>query len=260
MELLLKILEQLKEEKSKRISYLTSIAQRNGLSKSETSDFVSSDEEILILERDIKTFETYLSRCLFGLDPEVAEASSFVTDKETAIRLLCMTPAAWRILDESLKHDPEVIMYYQPLGHKDVEVFDVDPDVYGVSTYRDTMALSQIGFEPVSEDTLKEAGLISSAVEYGIVLSKPKIDFPEGFDYETYFKIQSELREKTLDIHVDWRIEKILFDSATSEDLCVTDVKLIIYNRSLLSDIVAKHMAATRKQEAQPDIPSARKK
>ena len=248
MKLLIEILEGLKEKRGRCYQSLSNRAENNKLSWLERRNFFQSDAEYQKLEKEIEILEKFLAECLFGLGAKVAQASCFVIDKKTAIELLCMTPAAWRVLDKSLKSDPEVIMYYQPLGHKDVKVSDVDSNLpeTGVCAYVDTRVLGQRGFEVVYEEALKEAGLISSTIEYKTVLSKPKIDFPEGFDYETYFKIQSELSKKTLDIRVSPLIEESLFDNATSEDSYVCDVKLKIYDRALLSDIVAKYAPSTK--------------
>ena len=105
---------------------------------------------------------------------ECLYSNGVVRDKEMAIELLCQSSLAWEILDESLKRDPEVIMYYQPLGYRLLEYTDVDPEEVGICLCEGVQIVPQKGFE----------------LEYGENDAfLPKIEFPEGFDYKTYFKI-----------------------------------------------------------------------
>ena len=217
MKALVLTLEEKKEEREEIRRRLKERAKFNNLNWLEEQKLFESSTDYQSLENEIRVLEKTLIECLFGFRKEVSRASNLVTDKKEAIELLCMTTTAWRLLDESLKSDPEVIMYLQPLGHKDVVL------------YNTTKVLGQRGFEVVNEEAL----------------SRPKINFPEGFDYETYFQIQSELRRKTLDIFVDPFVEQTLFDYA-NEDGDIKDVKLKLYDRSLLSDIVAKYYAPSK--------------
>ena len=166
-----------------------------------------------------------------------------VTDKEKAIELLCQTSLAWSLLDESLKSDPEVIMYYQPLGHKDVLLSDNQDETDIGATISEVMA--QKGFEAVFTFKLKEAGLISTTDGYGCYLSKPEINFPKGFDYETYFKIQNELSKNRLAVTISLETEARLFGFAHSDVSSIKSEKTTIYDRSLLSDIVSKYYVPT---------------
>ena len=100
-----------------------------------------------------------------------------VNDIELAKLLLCITSNAWYILDDSLKKNSEVIMYYQPMGKHLCEV-QVD---YGC---RETIASAwgnQKGFG------------IEHIDYYG---DFPEIDYPEDFDYKLYSEIQEKLKEK----------------------------------------------------------------
>ena len=44
-----------------------------------------------------------------------------VTDKQTAIELLMVSPKAWNLLSPELKKDEEVMLYYQPLRYIETE-------------------------------------------------------------------------------------------------------------------------------------------
>ena len=229
---LLEKLKQLKHEKIKR--------------SRELDEETYADSKYQGIQRQIEEIESALTHYLFGFNTEAyASIQGLVTDKKPAIELLCRTPEAWAVLDESLKSDPEIIMYYQPLGHKDVSYYDVDPEENGCCMLLSSEVLSQKGFETVSYYDLKKSGLISSINESRCYVSKPKISFPEGFDYETYFKIQSELSKSKLDFFVSSETEGRLFGFADSDRFHVYSEEPTIYDRSLLIDIVSKYYVPT---------------
>ena len=60
-----------------------------------------------------------LSSLNFNVE-EYIKKNGLVTEKNQAIELLCETSRAWALLDESLKSDPEIIMYYQPIGYQEI--------------------------------------------------------------------------------------------------------------------------------------------
>ncbi len=119
-----------------------------------------------------------------------------VCDKKTAIELLSRTNIAWCVLDESLRHDPEVIMYYQPMGYREFELSVPDNgEILNLGiNFTGNMTCREIGFDWINRAELVENKYVGS--EFGISSEYliPKITFPEGFDYEAYFKIQDELK------------------------------------------------------------------
>ena len=106
---------------------------------------------------------------------EFIEKYGKISDKAVAIELLCITSNAWLILDDSIKTDNEVIMYYQPMG---IMYANIEEDLGGVFEDVYSSYLSQNGFKLVN----------------GIQI--PEIEIPSDFDMEKYIMIQKELSKE----------------------------------------------------------------
>lgn len=96
-----------------------------------------------------------------------------IIDKKTAISALCCTSNAWLVITDSLKRDPEVIMYYQPMGLSDVVLYEDENGNYK-EVY--STPLAQKGFR-----------LTTSGEQI------PNILLPEDFDMDMYIEIQHRL-------------------------------------------------------------------
>ena len=116
----------------------------------------------------------------FDFDPEkYLKEHGLVTDKEKAIELLCESNKAWAVLDESLKMDSEVIMYYQPSG-------------YSVIWFTDLESHNNLGCRKYCEEgffCVYFGHLITDADGDAFI---PEIEFPENFNFELYCKIQHD--------------------------------------------------------------------
>lgn len=202
---------------------------------------LKNDAELKRIHREIAATNKAIHEQVFGLDINVEGP---VTDKETAIQLLTQSSHAWKVLDDSLKSDPEVIMYYQPLGHRHIEYSDVNPEEIGICATEGSEDFCQEGFEPVSLDDwfqLLESGLISSEV-YGALfyvrLVRPSITFPEGFDYEAYYKIQAGMNRHRID---DWTAEheaRKLFRQPKPTTSYVYSDETCVFDREFLPALV----------------------
>ena len=136
----------------------------------------------------------------FSFDAEdYIKRHGLVTDKETAIKLLCETNRAWEALDESLKLDPEVIMYLQPTGLKE---YCLRTPYNGYLNLIDLCATGEIFYYENSFECIDSAELIKNcyiSLESGLcddAFLLPKITFPEDFDFEAYLKIQTALKSQ----------------------------------------------------------------
>lgn len=164
---------------------------------------------------------------------EYVKNNGFITDELEAIDLLCKTPFAWYALDESLKSNPTVILYYQPFGlakyiHKEhisagawlyclEEVDEVE-----WPTYDAWKTIPQKGFKLIKGD-------------YQI----PDIDFPEGFDIELYKRIQNELRGAWTEGSVYCDIDKFEIESVKKEHYSKDSrYEIIEYYRPYLASAV----------------------
>ena len=92
-----------------------------------------------------------------------------ITDIETAKKLLCKTSNAWLILDDSIKTNPEVIMYYQPM----IKINLAGLMDFGIYDYIFYLYPTQTGF--------KKYG---NSGENFI----PNIEYPEDFNFDKYIK------------------------------------------------------------------------
>lgn len=101
-----------------------------------------------------------------------------ITDVETAKKLLCQTSNAWFILDDSIKINPEVIMYYQPMVKINLEgLMD-----FGVYDYIFSLYPTQHGF--------KKHGYFG----WDFI---PNIEFPEDFNFDKYLEVQHILEKES---------------------------------------------------------------
>ena len=115
-------------------------------------------------------------------------------DKERAIRLLIKTPLAWHVLDPELKKDPEVILYYQPSGIVEQDVKVANPLFY-FSYEEGPTYYSEADFSVTNTDELLKQGRITEDTELDVegTYLIPDIEFPEGFDFERYFLMQTRM-------------------------------------------------------------------
>lgn len=99
---------------------------------------------------------------------EFIERFGKISDKNLAIELLCITSNAWLVLDDNIKADSEVIMYYQPMGKMHV---NIEEDMGGVFEDVYSLYFPQQGFKLVND------------------IQIPEIEFPRDFDVEKYIII-----------------------------------------------------------------------
>ena len=108
-----------------------------------------------------------------------------VTDKNEAIELLCKTNKAWDVLDQSLKLDSDVIMFFQPSGYSiSFSYENVGPELTITTQYSE---------QDFHKPYYKELGDVY--VPIGCLIPWDKV--PEGFEWEKYFQIQKEMKENT---------------------------------------------------------------
>ena len=124
------------------------------------------------------------------------EQHGLVTDKEIAVRLLCQTPDAWKVIDESLKNDPEVMMYYQPLGYVSWDYW------YGSNNDVETGIYSEAELGMSYEEAGRQHSVGSVITpENGFEMDKERQFLPIGVDLgpyrEMYLAIQHELMSNT---------------------------------------------------------------
>ena len=108
---------------------------------------------------------------------EFIEKYGKIQDREIAKQMLLITTNAWLVLDDKLKRDPEIIMYYQPMGTLD---YEEEGDMGGVFDTLYSAELPQKGFKFYRDKNFET---------YQI----PNFELPEDFDIEMYIAIQSEL-------------------------------------------------------------------
>ena len=185
----------------------------------------------------------------FGFNAEEYIAKNgLVTDKAIAIELLCQTSLAWGVLDESLKSDSEVIMYYQPMGYFYQDEREYDQVTEQFETSGNYVYFNEKGFTGV--------GLIT----YDRPFMAPVIQLPEDFDYGTYFEIQRNLGNQFLTYNGDLdgttiagaknfftecaNPEDHLTESASQENVIpgCFGLTYIIYDRSRLKTIVGEKL------------------
>lgn len=174
-----------------------------------------------------------------------------VKDIELAIELLCLTSNAWLILDDSVKLNSNVIMYYQPMGHLSEEFVENFGGVY-----------ESIEVDNNHLDGPREISQKGFKVVKGIQI--PKIEFPIDFNLEMYVDIQKELAksyQKLSISHISWvdsdkinELEKnILFDhlqDPTPEIRRPIELEKYyeIYDRSKLADIVKNNFYSVQEK------------
>ena len=166
-----------------------------------------------------------------------------IKDEEMAKELLCITSNAWLVLDNSLKQNSDVIMYYQPMAICDYQVYE---DMGGVFELTSDGIIAQEGFKEAKD---------------GIQI--PDIDFPKGFDIDTYINIQKELsktyseyRDKDViysdgvnmgkimenvefnNVTVDMTVKKFKYQEAPNANLYYR-----VYDRNNLNKIIKKYDA-----------------
>ena len=142
----------------------------------------------------------------------------YVSDREIAKELLCVSSNAWYVLDESLKEDNEIIMYYQPMGIIEYTIYDpVAGGYYGTSIQ---CSYSRMG-------------------EYSDI-QIPNIVFPKDFDINTYVAIQQELMKN---YEFTYQRNNLEFyeveepDNPLDSDDPIS-ISFKLYNRDRLKDIV----------------------
>lgn len=251
----LKKLKELAEKREKEIRRSVprvyddkDVYEANVLRYSKIKDKLNTDSEYQKILIAINDVERAIHEQFNGLN---LQSYGRVNDKATAIKLLCQTTFAWDILDESLKNDPEVIMYYQPLGYRHLEYGDGYIAEMGICEIVGHETLCQDGFEVFHDGhSLKEAGLISDEMYQQSIdnkFFKPEIRFPEGFDYEGYFRIQAELSRNCLDnLHIRFEANSVFAESNPESAYLPKSAFLrsdstYVYDRSLLPTIVQKY-------------------
>lgn len=101
------------------------------------------------------------------------DKKTLITDKGHAIDLLCQSDKVWDNLSERLKNDPEVILYYQPMGERtEVDTVDLGVKVTDVTHY------------------------INHRFTYaeGVQVPAFALNVP-GFDLKKYIKIQETMKD-----------------------------------------------------------------
>ena len=251
----LKKLKELAEKREKEIRRSVprvyddkDVSEANLLRYSKIKDKLNTDSEYQKILIAINDVERAIHEQFNGLN---LQSYGRVNDKATAIKLLCQTTFAWDILDESLKNDPEVIMYYQPLGYRYLKYSDDYLGEMGICEILGDETLCQDGFEVFRDGhSLKEAGLISDEMYQQSIdnkFFKPEIRFPEGFDYEGYFRIQAELSRNYLDnLHMRFEANSVFAESNPESAYVPKSASLYsdstyVYDRSLLPTIVQKY-------------------
>ena len=185
-----------------------------------------------------------------------------VTDKNTAIELLCRSPKFWGSLNEELRKDPEIAMYYQPTGMvqigyteyiaaggdfgpgedidampcKRIAALKHEPE-FSIATVED---LKNVGFLPASYGGRRQFYLVPSVFAFGA---------PKGFNFQAYFEVQDELAEHLVDKEVAAQ-----FSSQFGEiDVCANIrqrldwCEVAVYNRAYLNRTVSRVMQAYEK-------------
>ena len=196
-----------------------------------------------------------LSSLNFNVE-EYIKKNGLVTEKNQAIELLCETSRAWALLDESLKSDSEIIMYYQPIGYQEITLRT--PDLgdlidYG-SKWDGSIYKYEPGFEYKTYEELIKLGYLKPKTGCYDEFLIPRIEFPDDFDFETYIRIQDALKERPYEednSHLSRRMSAYV-------SICFSAIRTIgrgwgsggtttIYDRNLLKAIVpAMYKASTK--------------
>lgn len=173
-----------------------------------------------------------------------AKTAGTIKDKSLAIDLLCKTPNAWYALDESLKQDKEVIMYYQPSGIVDY--------VYSLPGYRRISARQyeeETGVQPMQESDLiitTDSNLafqkgFKNIVKNGKTYQIPSTCLLDDQNLSIYCEIQSKLMNTNNKI--ESRNDMKEKDFASEYNVGSTNIIYITkytYDRSKLATIVAE--------------------
>ncbi len=172
-----------------------------------------------------------------------------VTDKEEAIKLLCISPKNWSLLSPELQSDSEVMLYYQPTGHAFAGYTQAQPceesswnDVRKIKT---VVILHEPEFSFVSVVDLKKLGLVSYSNPNRYFIPKAfASNLPEDFDFEAYLEVRDRLRRHLLDENIARLFIPQFSDMVTcgTYDRPLDWTKIIVYNRAVLPKIVREAM------------------
>ncbi len=127
------------------------------------------------------------------------EKYGLITDIELAKKCLCITSDAWFVLSEELKNNAEIILYYQPKGYLYEEHFNNYSSVNALANNYGEGYLWAFneGFEAYFPFTYYYTSLGYSKYDKSksenSMLQYPVIDYPESFNMDLYYKIQSKL-------------------------------------------------------------------
>lgn len=142
------------------------------------------------------------------------EKYGLITDIELAKKCLCITSDAWLVLSEKLKNNSEIILYYQPRGYLYEEHFSNYSSVNALANNYSEGYLWAFneGFEAYFPFTYyyTSSGFSKydkTKSEYSM-LQYPTIDYPESFNMDLYYKIQSKLISQ--DSNICYPIGKII--------------------------------------------------
>ena len=160
----------------------------------------------------------------------------FIKDKKTAIELLCLTDKIWTIIDPELRNDPDVMLFYQPIGIKVVhEEQDAGVTLTNVTVYADSL------FRKPYYHEFRDVFVPSECLV-------PDIDrFPVGFDYDKYFQIQREMMNGAKRV---MSVQEGHYGPFTSEIVTNTDdnvhspdeAGIFIFDREILKRYAAEYL------------------
>lgn len=178
-----------------------------------------------------------------------------IKDKQKAIELLCSTSKAWDFLSEELKRDPEVMMYYQPMGveYRGVRTYEAIP-MQGAEDFESWPVIKkkswkhERGFTFFSVPALKDMGYSLNGYrdDHSYLIPESFVNnAPDGFDLNTYLQIRNELVTKRLDDDTASAISASYFDVETGE-FAGAVLGTYVYDRTRLAEIVPKIMSANK--------------
>ena len=128
---------------------------------------------------------------------EFIKKYGLIKDPEVAKDLLCITSNTWMVLDDSLKENSEIIMYYQPVAVLNCHLEEDMGGVYEITTSCD---VSQKGFKIISNYSrikdLYNTDMAKYVKRLGNKIQIPEIKYPKDFDIEKYIEIQERLCEE----------------------------------------------------------------
>lgn len=182
-----------------------------------------------------------------------------VTDKEEAIKLLCISPKNWSLLSPELQSDPEVMLYYQPTGHAFAGYINTQEQPFDEVSWNDikriktVIILHEPEFSFVSVADLKRLGLVSYSNPNRYFIPKAfASNLPEDFDFEAYLEVRDRLQKHPLDENIARLFMPQFSDMVTcgTYDRPLDWTKIIAYNRAVLPKIVREVMKekGTRKR------------